>query len=492
MGALFFGEFLIKKPSSLVNVIKKIGEKHIEIVGDEYEIFNIFNITDSKISPIEIIKIILENRKQIRTIISYLKNNLNNIDVPRLIEYIEYRKKNPFNSTNEVVLKLMYGNEKGYEIFKKKQINFSKYYTVEYYMSLGLDYDESLKKIQEFKNKKATRLENFIKKHGENVGTKKYNEYINKSKNTIDTFKKRYENEWEQKWSNYIMKDSSSYKSMLKKTNGDVEKAKIMFNNRLKRTTITLKFLIEKYGETDGIKKWNEINLLKDASSLNFFIKKYGNTELAREKYLENNKRKDSNSLGFFNKKYGDDGYIKYVEKCKKSDCNSIDYYNNKYGDELGYKKYIEGQINRKVKSSKASKSSLFYLKPLYDYLISDGLVNSNDIYLGIENSTEFFINDGDTIFFYDFTIPSKNIIIEYNGKAWHPNWEKYGFNECLKYFKNKNIQPELAIEKDIKKNNLAKQKGFDVLVLWEEDSVGTNKNKIYNFLKEKGINYES
>ncbi|MFO0007558.1 MAG: hypothetical protein ACK559_41230, partial [bacterium] len=78
------------------------------------------------------------------------------------------------------------------------------------------------------------------------------------------------------------------------------------------------------------------------------------------------------------------------------------------------------------------------------------------------------------------------------NGKAWHPNWEKYGMIECVNIFNNKNVDAELAVKKDFNKNNLAKENGFDVLILWEEDGVDVNKEKVYNYLLEKGIRYEN
>lgn len=493
MEQLFFNKYPIKKPSSLIYSLKKIGDNSINVYGDITCLYDVLSITDKNVNLTELIEVIDKNRNQIRTIISYVKNNANYVDISRLNEYLEYRKINPFTSNSEIALKLMYGNEIGCEMFKQQQSKFSKYYTTEYYLNLGMSYDESLKLINEYKSKKSTKLENFIKKYGKTIGVEKYNTYVNKSKNTIETFKERYGDNWEMKWSKYIKKDSSSFNYALKKANGDVEKAKIIFNDKIKKTTITLDFLIKKYGEIDGKQKWVVINKLKDSSSLDFFINKYGDNQIARDNYFKSNKQKDSSSLQFFINKYGDNGYVKYLEKCKNSDSNSFNFYLKKYGEHrIANEKYIEGQIKRKVKILRASRSSLFYFQPLYDFLINNGLFNKNEIYLGIDGSNEYFLKNSDVLFFYDFTIPSKKIIIEFNGSAWHPNWEKYGLIECEKHFKNKNIDVSLAVKKDITKLNIAKENGYDVLILWEDDGVVKNKEKLYNYLIKKGIEYEN
>ena len=175
------------------------------------------------------------------------------------------------------------------------------------------------------------------------------------------------------------------------------------------------------------------------------------------------------------------------------SDNKSLEYFLKKTDDyNLAYENYIKAQEKIKVKALKASKSSLKHFKPLYDFLIKKNITNFDDIFLGIDDCREFFIREGEKIFFYDFVISSKKIIIEYNGKAWHPNWEKYDINEAIKNFKNKNINPIESINKDKIKIELAIKKGFDVLILWEEDGFNYNENKLKNYLKTKNIDYEN
>ena len=108
---------------------------------------------------------------------------------------------------------------------------------------------------------------------------------------------------------------------------------------------------------------------------------------------------------------------------------NGIDWYISRYGNTEGkvryqkrikqwlasYRKALENDptINERkmVSFSNASKESLNVFLPLYNKYKNDVLV-----YIGIDESNEYFLRDGKSIYFYDFTIPSLKIIVEYNG----------------------------------------------------------------------------
>jgi very-short-patch-repair endonuclease len=77
-----------------------------------------------------------------------------------------------------------------------------------------------------------------------------------------------------------------------------------------------------------------------------------------------------------------------------------------------------------------------------------------------IKYHTQFFISNCGTVFSYDFKIQKRPIIIEVDGDYWHggPGVEKYWFGV------NK------TRETDIKKDELAKSRGYKVLRLWESD----------------------
>ena len=67
----------------------------------------------------------------------------------------------------------------------------------------------------------------------------------------------------------------------------------------------------------------------------------------------------------------------------------------------------------------------------------------------------------------YDIYIPQLNMLIEFNGDYWHCNPKKYDkdyFNGRKKMFAKE------IWKKDNEKKLLAKEKGFNFLVIWEAD----------------------
>jgi len=150
-----------------------------------------------------------------------------------------------------------------------------------------------------------------------------------------------------------------------------------------------------------------------------------------------------------------------------------MDVHNNLV-DELGYdpRLHVFG---------KASKASLKVFNEVIRWCLENN-IEYDDIYIGIDNKSEFFLRDGvnDGFFMYDFTIRSKKIIIEYHGITFHAKkndkeWKNVFTNETA----NENIR-----NRDIK-NNLAKLKGFNLLEIWSDDDDEFNIKKCKKFIKK-------
>jgi hypothetical protein len=169
-----------------------------------------------------------------------------------------------------------------------------------------------------------------------------------------------------------------------------------------------------------------------------------------------------------------------------------------KYGKEIGTNKFIERQIKwRSTMNSKSDEDknqikikqrlrlprvSSVSIK-LFESIISSLNLCIDDVYF---NNPEYFIYDDLTkrLYFYDFVIPSKKIAIEYNGTTFHPKPDATE-EEKLTWFnplKKMNYFDNLIF--DNYKNNLIIQKGYDLLVVWDDDPF--KLEKCIEFIKNK------
>jgi len=93
----------------------------------------------------------------------------------------------------------------------------------------------------------------------------------------------------------------------------------------------------------------------------------------------------------------------------------------------------------------------------------------------------EFFLwsKDKEHLYFYDFECREQKKIIEFNGDYFHCNPNKYKENETVKMFGSiRNVKD--IWEHDKQKNQVAIDKGFEVLTIWEGD-VRKNKQAVLN-----------
>lgn len=159
----------------------------------------------------------------------------------------------------------------------------------------------------------------------------------------------------------------------------------------------------------------------------------------------------------------------------RRQDSGSFEYCLRKCNYDRDFANILYGELIRKriVPFGKASKESLKYFMPLYKVLRRNG-IRREDIYFGVNGSNEYgiFSHDGINKYrFYDFTILSKRLIIEYDGAYWHST--------------------AVADTNDKFKDNLAKINGFKLLRISSTDDLRTNKLKIENFINENiSINF--
>lgn len=178
------------------------------------------------------------------------------------------------------------------------------------------------------------------------------------------------------------------------------------------------------------------------------------------------------------------------IEKCSNNKEGMI----KRHGEEKGtylfnkriekYTKSMEGK-----RSGYTSKESKRFFIPLYKKLRRLGY-NKEDIKWGIKGSKEWFLTRdvGNKVYFYDFTIPSKKLIIEYNGIGWHPmapfkidDPEFRYIGDCF------GGTHETAYYGFIDKIKVTQKHGFTLLSFWSNETDVQNKmmESVFKLLEE-------
>ena len=227
----------------------------------------------------------------------------------------------------------------------------------------------------------------WIKKYGEKEGLKKWRE-LNKGKGTLEWYEKKYGIiEGKKKYEDKNKKLSVSVESLRLngKSEEEIERICSTHKNKSKQT---LSNMIDRHGEEEGIKKYEEYrykNKLTSCRRLDFWLKKCnGNLEEAKEKLKEFQRR----DINWFINHYGEiDGYQKYYNSTKKRG-RTLENYIKKYGSEIGLTKYIESckrwkNGQRGIFNSKGQIEVEEFLSSIYDNVkgnrVDTGLILNED-----------------------------------------------------------------------------------------------------------------
>jgi very-short-patch-repair endonuclease len=304
-------------------------------------------------------------------------------------------------------------------------------------------YKENHENENSYKQSQSRSLESYIEKYGDEDGRKRYKEHINK----------------------------------------------ISFQNSLEGYK-------RKYGDKEGIKIFEKVNSKKDSMSLEYFLQKNDNNMFVALKEYEDRKKGVDVSIKSLISKYGQEmGLLKHQERVNKSNQTlenrqdkekifksraiTIDNLKKKYGTyEEALSRYNDWRKKVSVPICRASKESLETFEPLIDILINQFDVKIEDIYIGHKEKSEFFIRKDEFLYFYDFTIRSKKIIIEFNGVLFHPKLEN---TDWINPF-DKKIDSKTAYNKQQNKIKIAVESGFKVLEIWSDED--NNLDRCVNFIK--------
>jgi len=267
-----------------------------------------------------------------------------------------------------------------------------------------------------------------------------------------------------------------------------------------KRTAVTLNNFIKKYGEKEGTDKW-EAYKQKQAYSNTFEYKKnvHGWNE---EKFSEYNKSRAVTLNNMISRHGEEEGIKLWDEYCERQAyTNSLEYLIEKYGKVKGLLKFKE--INKKKSESHdpvaiAHKSNISIDEAVelilnrqnlkYFSQLEREFVNLIESITGKLDHTSFnkpfgkWCHELETYLIYD--IKHNNCIVEFNGNYWHADPKIYNHDHMIRHRSAQEIW-----KRDEIKIKLAKELGYNVIVIWEDeflkDKVNTAKKVAEWILKE-------
>jgi hypothetical protein len=262
--------------------------------------------------------------------------------------------------------------------------------------------------------------------------------------------------------------------------------AEIIDKDLAKKTAITLENLVKKYGDVEGSIRWKTYKDKQALSnSLEYKKEKHGWSEKQFKEYNDSR----SQTLKKMIERHGEaEGIIKWEKYCdRQSYTNTKSYFIQKYGEDLGTKKYIE--INKKksvgnpvilaeklnISIHEAVDIIIYRQKNIFKSNLEKEFIQLIEERIGPLEHTSFknpygkWSKDLDTYVIYD--VKHGNNIIEFNGDYWHANPKVYNETAIIRGKKAIDIW-----QRDMLKLKTAQDLGFNTLTVWELDF---NFNKI-------------
>lgn len=267
-----------------------------------------------------------------------------------------------------------------------------------------------------------------------------------------------------------------------------------------KRTAVTLENLIKKYGEYEGKQKWDQYRKKQaNSNTFDYKLEKHGWTKTQFDQYNKSRAITLTNLI----KKYGEDeGLERYEAYCKRQQyTTSIEHFIEKYGEDEGQKKWYQFYNDR------AKSNDISFIMEKYDITFNEAekLLSeryqrpsfistkekkfvdhfsstiSKNVYA--YNNRQFCIwsEELSTPLFYDITSTERKKIIEYNGDYWHCNPSRYNSDF---YHKQSKCTATEIWKRDALKIDAAKNRGFEVFTIWETEYDANPDQVIENILK--------
>jgi hypothetical protein len=358
--------------------------------------------------------------------------------------------------------------------------------------------------IEKFKNSKAVKchLSNYILTKDDVAMLLLFAEKIGFSHDRINFLIQRIklqDSNWVKKWQNlklykqhtlgYFQNYYGDEEGLLRYCTSIKEKRKGL------RSTISY-WIHHGFSEVEAKKKLIEFQKMANAKAIERILAKDKNKRSCRQLEWWINKGYDrEDAKEKLKKVQTHNGYVylqfkfkdcssDYIDKMQKRrneqwQCSLNSNPNNK---DIGIKRshslarYIERAKGNYLKYrntlswyGKASKESLQCFSPLLKILNR----NSIEYFIGIAGSKELSIYDQLTkrLYWYDLSIPTYNLIVEYNGETYHPNpkWNAEKWSNWRHPHTTYNADYYAAYGK--RKIDIAKSKGWEIIQIFSSDN---------------------
>ena len=253
------------------------------------------------------------------------------------------------------------------------------------------------------------------------------------------------------------------------------------------------------YGEVEGGIRWNHYKTVQAFSNtLEYKQQKYN---WSKEDFDEYNKSRSSTKTNFVNRHGEIEGGRMWDEYCERQAyTNSLEYFVETYGDS-GKQKWLDLNIE-KAKPHNVnwiSKSKGISIEEATEVLSSRrtssfvsaaeiNFVNALEEALGYEikythKTKQFCLWDKAErkSYFYDICCSDRKKIIEYHGDYWHANPNKYDSNFIVK---QAGLTASEIWKHDENKSRVARNRGFEIYVIWENEYIANGLNDVLEFWK--------
>jgi G:T-mismatch repair DNA endonuclease (very short patch repair protein) len=287
--------------------------------------------------------------------------------------------------------------------------------------------------------------------------------------------KKFGEKEGIKRWNSYCKKqsDSNTFEYKNEKYGMTEEDFKLYNSNR----ATTKENCIRRYGYEEGIIRWNSY-CEKQAYAGNkkeYFIEIMGKVEGTKRWVDVCNSKVQS--LENFNKRYGEEGEIKY-KKYLLSLKKDLYTYIKKHGEEEGILRHEAFVKSRRLPYSKGSQELSWMIYKELSYKLREKCY-----FAELNHEFGYYSKLNKQSFMYDFVLSSIGFVLEYNGDLFHGN------PKMFKPYDKPNPYNDLYAkdiwEYDFKKRKCLEELSFKVFYVWESDFMNNKEETVNQVLKQ-------